>query len=43
MARVKPLSEVLNGVTRFGRLTVLHEAPRIVSPSGFAALAAAVK
>lgn len=43
MARVKPLMEVLRGVTRFGRLTVLGEAPRIVSPSGFAALAALVR
>lgn len=43
MARVKPLSEVLNGVTRFGRLTVLGEAPRLVAASGFAALAARVR
>lgn len=43
MPRIKPLSEVLNGVTRFGRLTVLGEAPRIVSPSGFAAVAAYVR
>jgi hypothetical protein len=43
MARVKPLMEVLRGVTRFGRLTVTGEAPRIVSPSGFAALAAYVR
>lgn len=43
MARVKPLMEVLRGVTRFGRLTVLGEATRIVSPSGFAALAAHVR
>ena len=43
MPRVKPLSEVLNGVTRFGRLTVLGEAPRIVAPSGFAAVAAYVR
>jgi hypothetical protein len=43
MARVKPLMEVLEGVTRFGRLTVLSEAPRIISPSGFAALAANVR
>jgi hypothetical protein len=35
--------EVLAGVTRFGRLTVVAEAPRIVSPSGFAALAAHVR
>lgn len=42
MARIKPLSEVLNGVTRFGRITVLGEAPRIVSPSGFSAVAAHV-
>lgn len=43
MARIKPLMEVLNGVTRFGRLTVLGEAPRIVAPSGFAAVAAFVR
>lgn len=43
MARIKPLMEVLDGVTRFGRLTVVGEAPRIVSPSGFSALAAHVR
>lgn len=43
MPRTKPLSEVLNGVTRFGRLTVIGEAPRIISPSGFSAVAAHVK
>lgn len=43
MARVKPLIEVLRGVTRFGRLTVLGDAPDIVSPSGFAAKAACVR
>lgn len=43
MARVKPLMEVLRGVTRFGRLTVLSEAPRKVSPSGFSACAASVR
>lgn len=43
MARVKPLMEVLNGVTRFGRLTVIGGAPDIVAPSGFAAKAALVR
>lgn len=43
MARTKSLMEVLSGVTRFGRLTVIAEAPRIVSPSGFAAHAAHVR
>lgn len=43
MARIKPLSEVLNGVTRFGRLAVLGEAPRLVAPSGFSAVAAYVR
>lgn len=43
MARIKPLMEVLDGVTRFGRLTVVGEAPRIVSPSGFSAVAAYVR
>lgn len=43
MARIKPLSEVLNGVTRFGRLTVLGEAPPRVSASGFTAKCAHVR
>lgn len=43
MARIKPLMEVLQGVTRFGRLTVIAEAERIVSPSGFSTVAALVR
>jgi hypothetical protein len=43
MARIKPLMEVLQGVTRFGRLTVIGEGERIISPSGFSALAAIVR
>lgn len=43
MAKAKPLMEVLGGVTRFGRLTVIGDAPHIISPSGFAAKAARVR
>lgn len=43
MARIKPLMEVLQGVTRFGRLTVIAEAGRIVSPSGFSTIGALVR
>lgn len=39
----KPLSKILNGVTRFGRLTVLGDAPPMVAASGFAARCALVR
>lgn len=39
----KPLSKILNGVTRFGRLTVIGDAPSKVSSSGFEARCAMVR
>jgi hypothetical protein len=43
MAARKSLSQILRGVTRFGRLAVIGEAPAKVSPSGFEARAALVR
>lgn len=37
MAYRKPLSKILNGVTRFGRLTVIGDAPSKIAASGFEA------
>lgn len=43
MASRKPLSKILNGVTRFGQLTVVGDAPDKPSPSGFQARCAMVR
>jgi hypothetical protein len=43
MANRKPLSKILNGVTRFGRLTVVGEAPSKIAASGFEARCALVR
>lgn len=43
MASRKPLSKILNGVTRFGRLTIIDDAPSKVSASGFEARCALVR
>lgn len=43
MARTKSLSEVLGGVTRFGRLTVVGEGAPKVAASGFSAKTARVR
>lgn len=43
MAYRKSLSKILNGVTRFGKLTVLGDGPPKISPSGFEARTALVR
>ncbi len=43
MANRKPLSAILRGVTRFGRLTVLGDAPSKFAASGFEARCALVR
>lgn len=43
MAYRKPLSKILNGVTRFGKLTVLGDGPPRISASGFEARTALVR
>lgn len=43
MAYRKSLSQILSGVTRFGRLTVIGEAPHSVAASGFKARNALVR
>lgn len=43
MAYRKPLSTILGGVTRFGRLTVIGDAPSKVAASGFQARCARVR
>lgn len=43
MAYRKPLSKILGGVTRFGRLTVIGDAPSKIAASGFEARCARVR
>lgn len=43
MASRKPLSSILRGVTHFGRLTVIGDAPPVFAPSGYEARCAKVR
>lgn len=43
MGKAKTLAEILSGKTRFGKLTVLGDAPSKVSPSGYSARCAFVR
>jgi hypothetical protein len=43
MANRKPLSKILHGVTRFGRLIVVGDAPSMIAASGFEARCALVR